>query len=299
MAILIISANEEVPKPQTREHLLALQMLGTKQIVIAQNKVDLVSTKEAKNNYKQIKQFVKGTVAEKAPIIPISAQHGLNIDALISAIEDNIKTPDKDEQSPPSLQVLRSFDINRPGIPLTKLVGGVLGGSLSKGIFEVGDEIEIRPGSLNKKSDKYQPLFSKISSLSSSAGLMDKVYPSGLVAIGTDLDPSLTKSDSFVGSVVGHPNEIPETYYSINVDLDLFDFASGSGDMVKVEKLKRNEALRINSGTAVTAGVVTSVSNDKATIDLRRPITAEQKSRLSISRRLGDRWRLIGAGVIS
>ena len=67
----------------------------------------------------------------------------------------------------------------------------------------------------------------------------------------------------------------------------------------KLKKLKRNEALRINSGTAVTAGVVTSVSNDKATIDLRRPITAEQKSRLSISRRLGDRWRLIGAGVIS
>jgi len=298
-AILIISANEEVPKPQTREHLLALQMLGTKQIVIVQNKVDLVSTKEAQNNYKKIKKFIKGTVAEKAPIIPISAQHGLNIDALISAIENNIKTPEKDKQSSPSLQVLRSFDINRPGISLNKLVGGVLGGSLSKGVFEVGDEIEIRPGFLNKKSDKYQSLFSKISSLSSSAGLMDKVYPSGLVAIGTDLDPSLTKSDSFVGSVVGHPNELPETYYSINVDLDLFDFAIGSTDMIKVEKLKRNEALRINSGTAVTAGMVTSVSNDKATIDLRRPITAEQKSRLSISRRLGDRWRLIGAGVIS
>ncbi len=298
-AILIISANEDVPKPQTREHLLALQMLGTKQIIIVQNKVDLVSTKDAQNNYKKIKQFVKGTVAEKAPIIPISAQHGLNIDALISSIENNIKTPDKDKQSPPSLQVLRSFDINRPGLSLNKLVGGVLGGSLSKGVFEVGDEIEIRPGYLNKKTDKYQSLFSKISSLSSSAGLMDKVYPSGLVALGTDLDPSLTKSDSFVGAVVGHPNELPDTYYSLNIEVDLFDFAIGSTDMIKVEKLKRNEALRINSGTAVTAGVVSNVSNDKATIDLRRPITAEQKSRVSISRRLGDRWRLIGAGVIS
>jgi len=69
--------------------------------------------------------------------------------------------------------------------------------------------------------------------------------------------------------------------------------------MTKVEKLKRNEALRLNSGTAVTAGVVTNASADKATIDLRRPITAEQNSRVSISRRIGDRWRLIGAGVIS
>ena len=108
-----------------------------------------------KNNYKQIKQFVKGTVAEKAPIIPISAQHGLNIDALIASIEANIKTPDKDKKSPPSLQVLRSFDINRPGLSLDKLVGGVLGGSLAKGVFKVGDEIEIRPGFLNKKTNKY------------------------------------------------------------------------------------------------------------------------------------------------
>ena len=229
----------------------------------------------------------------------IRDRHGLNIDALIASIEANIKTPDKDKKSSPSLQVLRSFDINRPGISLDKLRGGVLGGSLSKGVFKVGDEIEIRPGFLNKKTNKYDSLFSKISSLSSSAGLMDKVYPSGLVAIGTDLDPSLTKSDSFVGAVVGRPNELPETYYSLNIDVNLFDFAIGSTDMIKVEKLKRNEALRLNSGTAVTAGVVTNASADKATIDLRRPITAEQNSRVSISRRIGDRWRLIGAGVIS
>lgn len=298
-AILIIAANEEVPKPQTREHLIALQMLGTKQIVIVQNKIDLVSRKNALDNYKKIKEFVKGTVAEKAPIIPISAQHNLNIDALIMTIEDNIKTPKKDIQSSPILQVLRSFDINRPGLSLNKLVGGVLGGSLSQGIFEIGDEIEIQPGYLNKKTEKYQPIFSKISSLSTSAGLMDKVYPSGLVAIGTELDSSLTKSDSLIGAVVGHPNQLPETYDVVNLKVELFDVAIGSPNMLKVDKLKNNEALRLNAGTAVTAGVVTNLLQDKATIKLRRPITVEHKSRLAISRRIGDRWRLIGMGVIS
>ena len=40
-ALLLVAANEQVPKPQTKEHLLALQTLGIKQIVVLQNKVDL------------------------------------------------------------------------------------------------------------------------------------------------------------------------------------------------------------------------------------------------------------------
>ena len=82
-AMLVIAANEKIPQPQTREHLVALQMLGAKQIVIVQNKVDLVSEAEAETNYESIRTFIVGSVAENAPIIPISAQHKLNIDALL------------------------------------------------------------------------------------------------------------------------------------------------------------------------------------------------------------------------
>ena len=298
-AVLIIAANEKVPRPQTREHLLALQMLGNDQIVIAQNKVDLISSKAVKKNYKQIKEFVKGTVADKAPIIPVSAQHNLNVDALIMAIEENIKTSKKDKKSPPMLHVLRSFDINRPGLSINKLNGGVLGGTLSKGTFSIDEDIEIRPGHLNKKTNKYEPIYSKISSLGSSAGLMESVNPGGLIAVGTKLDPSLTKSDSLVGAVIGYPNEVADTHENLDVKIDLFDVAIGSPDMIKVDKIKNKEALRLNAGTAITAGLVTNVKNDIVTIALRRPITAEYNSRIAISRRLGDRWRLIGVGVIS
>jgi len=85
-ALLVIAANEPVPKPQTREHLQALQMLGMKKVVIAQNKIDLVSDEEARKNHEQILKFVENTVAADAPIIPISAQQRLNIDALIEAL---------------------------------------------------------------------------------------------------------------------------------------------------------------------------------------------------------------------
>src|SRR3989344_3879582 len=59
-ALLLIAANEECPQPQTKEHLMALEIIGIKQIVIVQNKIDLVSKEEALENYKQIKDFVKG-----------------------------------------------------------------------------------------------------------------------------------------------------------------------------------------------------------------------------------------------
>src|SRR3989441_10281562 len=129
-AILVIAANEKVPQPQTREHLLALSVLGIQQIVLVQNKADLTEYDEALDNHKQIKDFVKGSIAEQAPIIPLSAQHKLNIDALIEAIENNIKTPPRTNNAQPIMHVLRSFDVNKPGSPIKQVKGGIIGGAL-------------------------------------------------------------------------------------------------------------------------------------------------------------------------
>ena len=63
-ALLLISATEKCPQPQTREHLAALQIAGIKNIVIVQNKIDLVSEERAIESFNEIRQFVKGTLAE-------------------------------------------------------------------------------------------------------------------------------------------------------------------------------------------------------------------------------------------
>ena len=81
-ALLLVAANEECPQPQTKEHLMALEIVGIKNIVILQNKVDAVTKEEALKNHENIKNFVKGTVAENAPIIPVSAKHNININIL-------------------------------------------------------------------------------------------------------------------------------------------------------------------------------------------------------------------------
>lgn len=297
-AILVIAANEQVPKPQTREHLLALETLGIKQIVVVQNKVDLISYNEAVSNYNDIAKFVKGTNAAKSPIIPVSAQSGLNIDALIGAIEDTIETPKRDESKNGVMHVLRSFDVNKPGAKIKDIKGGVIGGSLIQGTFKIGDEIEIKPGIFNEKKKLYEPIQTEIVSLGTGSGRVDIVKPGGLVAIGTKLDPSLTRSDSFIGSVIGKPNTLPENSLTANVEVNLFDSAVGTTDETKVLPIQIGESLRVNIGTAPVLSKVTKVKSNNIEIEFRRPVCVFEGGNIAISRRIAERWRLIGAGVV-
>jgi translation initiation factor 2 subunit 3 len=297
-ALLVIAANEAVPKPQTREHLQALQMLGMKKIVIAQNKVDLVSDAEAEQNYAQIEKFVDGTVAESAPIVPISAQQRLNIDALIEALEEVIPTPKRDVGANPLMYVVRSFDVNRPGAEIPSLSGGVLGGSLTRGELEVGEEVELKPGMIEERSGKYVPIITKVSSLQTGAGAADRVGPGGLVAIGTHLDPTYTKGDQMVGSVIGKPGTLPETLEHITLEVALLETAVGAAELVKVEKVKLGETVRLNLGTASGLATATSVRGEVVELDLKKPVAVERGMRAAISRRIAERWRLIGSGVL-
>jgi len=296
-AVLVIAANERCPRPQTKEHLMALEIIGVENIVIAQNKIDIVTRERIMENYNEILEFIKGTIAESSPIIPISAQQKINIDALIEAIEETIPTPERDLASPPLMHVARSFDVNKPGTPPDKLLGGVLGGSLSRGTLKVGEEIEIKPGIRDERGN-YTSLFSEIVSIMASGKKVDEATPGGLIGIATKLDPFLTKSDGLVGNVIGHPDKLPDVLFDIVMDVQLLERVIGTEEEVAVEKIKMNEPLMLSIGTATTLGIVTSARDDVVEVKLKRPVCAEKNARVAISRRVGSRWRLIGAGTI-
>jgi translation initiation factor 2 subunit 3 len=220
-ALLLIAANEKCPQPQTREHLMALDFIGIENVIIVQTKIDLVKSEAAMKNHDEIKEFVKGTVAENAPIIPVSAHHGANLDVLISMIQDRIKGRTEKADLPLRMYIARSFDVNKPGTNYNELGGGVLGGSLLQGTVKDGDEIEIRPGI--KKEEKgtskisFMPITTVVTSLMAGGGKKKELQPGGLVAIGTNLDPNLTKSDSLIGSVVGKPGTLPDIVDSLTL----------------------------------------------------------------------------------
>ncbi len=292
-AILVIAANEPCPMPQTSEHLHALQIVGVKNLIILQNKIELVSKEEALEHYQQIKDFVKGTVADGAPIIPFSAVFGANSDLLIQAIEQIIPTPERDAEAPPKMFVARSFDINKPGSLPPDLRGGVVGGSIVQGKLKVGDDIEIAPG---KKTEKgFEPIKAKITSLLSGSGnSLEEAYPGGLIGVGTLLDPASTRADRLVGNVVGKAGKLPKTIEKMMITPHLMERVVGSESKSLVENLRLNEPLMLVAGTAATVGIITRLHGDEIELVLKRPILGEPGQRIAIGRRVENKWRLIG-----
>ncbi|RLI97399.1 MAG: translation initiation factor IF-2 subunit gamma [Candidatus Aenigmatarchaeota archaeon] len=299
-AILVIGANEHCPQPQTQEHLTVLNIAGIENIIIVQNKIDLVSEKEAMENYREIKEFVKGTVAENAPIIPVSAQQRINIDALIEAIENGIPTPKRDDEGKdPRMLIARSFDVNKPGTEIKRLRGGVLGGSLIRGKLKVGDEVEIRPGMRPEGSTDYIPIRTKITGLQKAMRDVDEAGAGGLLGVSTGLDPAVAKSDSLSGRVMGLPNKLPPVLQEVTLKTELLERVVGSREDLVVDPIKTGEAMMITVGISRTVGSVISAKEGEATLKLKLPICADKGERAALSRQVAGRWRLIGWGSVA
>lgn len=299
-AILVISAAEPVPQPQTEEHLMALDIIGIDNIVIVQNKVDLVDRETAQENYDAIREFVQGTVAEDAPIIPISAQQSVNIDYLIEAIEESIPTPERDPDADPRLYVARSFDINKPGTTWENLLGGVIGGSLAQGRLNVDDDIELAPGREVEEGgqSEYRSIKTTIRSLQAGGDFVDEASPGGLLGVGTGLDPSLTKGDGLAGQIAGLPGSLPPTWSTFTMGVDLLDRVVGAEEGEQVEEISTGEPLMLTVGTATTVGSVTSAREAECEVTLKRPVCSPVGAKIAINRRVGARWRLIGVGTL-
>ncbi|HIA39317.1 MAG TPA: translation initiation factor IF-2 subunit gamma [Candidatus Poseidoniales archaeon] len=301
-AMLMVAANESCPQPQTREHLMALGIAGIENIVVVQNKIDLVSKERALESFQEIKEFLSGTIAKNAPIIPVSAHHDVNLDILIEAIEVFIPTPQRSKAEKAVMHIARSFDINRPGARPEQLQGGVIGGSIVSGTFNIGDVVEIGPGRKIEKKKKvsYEPIKTTITSMQGGGNNLESMQAGGLCGLATPLDPAVTASDNLSGQVLAKVGELPPVREIIAIEINLLEEMVGSDEEKpdKVAPLRSGEMLMVNISTATSVGVVSNIGGGKATLNLRLPVVAEDGGRISLSRRSGTRWRLIGYGVI-
>ncbi len=294
-ALLMIAANEPCPQPQTREHLAALKILGIKNLVIIQNKVDLVTKEEAKKNHKAINKFVTEALGFEVPIIPISAQKQANVDFVVEAIEELLKAPGKCSGNP-EMVIARSFDINKPGTKIPELCGGVLGGAIISGEFKVGDKLEIRPGPKNEKG-QWEPIITKLNSIACGCVCVKSKCSGGSIAFATALDPSMTKSDSLVGNLVGIAGKMPPVFHNLELETKLFGKVMGVKEDTLIAPIKGNEPLMISVSTCTTLGIVAQAGK-KIRLNLKRPVCAHKGDKVAISRQIRNRWHLIGFGII-
>mmetsp|Transcript_7015 Transcript_7015/g.8017 ORF Transcript_7015/g.8017 Transcript_7015/m.8017 type:complete len:459 (-) Transcript_7015:283-1659(-) len=305
-ALLLIAGNETCPQPQTSEHLAAVEIMRLSHIIILQNKIDLIQESAAANQHEQILRFIQGTIAEGAPIVPISAQLKYNIDVVCEYICNKIPVPVRDFTSSPNMIVIRSFDVNKPGAEVDDIQGGVAGGSILKGVLKVGQEIEVRPGIISKAADgkvQVMPIYSRIMTLFAEQNPLQFAVPGGLIGVGTTVDPTLTRADRLVGQVLGEVDKLPEVFSELEVNFFLLRRllgvrTQGNEKQGKVQKLSKGEVLMLNIGSMSTGARVVAVKSDLAKLQLTSPVCTQEREKVALSRRVEKHWRLIGWGQI-
>ena len=265
-----------------------------------------VQESSALNQYEAIQRFIQGTIADGAPIVPISAQLKYNVDVVCEYIVNKIPVPVRDFTSPPNMIVIRSFDVNKPGSDVDDIQGGVAGGSILQGVLKNGQEIEIRPGIVSKDKEgklKCFPIFSRIVSLFAEANQLQYAVPGGLIGVGTTVDPTLTRADRLVGQVLGEVGQLPEVFVELEINFFLLRRLLGvrtqSGEKQgKVSKLSKSEVLMLNIGSMCTGARVFAVKGDLAKLQLTSPVCTKEGEKVALSRRVDKHWRLIGWGQI-
>ena len=294
-AILVVAANEGI-KPQTREHLMALQSKDIKNVIIVQNKIDLVTKEKAIENYNLIQKEFKGTIAENSLVIPVSSQQDINLERIYEALCE-IKIPIRNSDEVPLFLIARSFDINKPGTSPKNLHGTILGGTLKSGKLKIGDLIEVKPGVMTREANqlKYKTVKTKIASIFKGSNKINELFPGGNASIETELDMAVGKSDSLSGCVASLEGKLPEIATKIAIKYNLFKEPIGG---VQILPLKLSETIMLSINTSVTIGTISKLGPQEAEISLKIPVVPFKENKLGIARNVNNHWRLIGYGEI-
>ena len=174
-------------KPQSEEHLRILNLLGVRKGLIALTKISLADDDLREIVSLEIKDHLKGTFLESAPIIPVDSITGVGIDSLTTELEKMLEdTPVAKDNDRPRLWIDRVFTV--------KGAGTVVTGTLTGGSLKVDDEIIINP----------QNFVTKIRSLQSHGEQISNIGPGSRIAINL---ANIDHRSIGRGSVITNPEQ--------------------------------------------------------------------------------------------
>lgn len=282
-------ANTTIPAPQTVEHLLATEMIGTPNAVVCMNKLDLVDKTTALTNISKLKKFLTHASARSSPLVPISATFDINIDVLCEIIA-KLPMPERELSDALKMIVIRSFNINMPGIEISSIKGGVIGGSILKGTLKIGDVVTIYPGYKYKNKTKsgksvwsYKPSECIVQSIYSDKTSLMEAVPGGLIGVQLDIDPSLTADDAMVGQIVLNKKDLKGSVYEIVIV-----------NTYLIDELRRNETIHVDDVLAINInannidGKVIKIESTTYTLELCKPVYIEMNDQITLSKKKKD-----------
>ncbi len=200
LVLLVIAADEGI-MPQTTEHLNILNLLGVKKGIVVLTKYDLIDAEWLELVKEDIKEALKDTFLENAPMVEVSSKTGYGIDNLVNVICKTTETEveQRDLSTIPRLPIDRVFSITGFGTVIT--------GTLISGTLKKGDEVEIYP--VNK--------ISKVRNIQVHSHDAEKAYAGQRTAINLS---NVKKTDLYRGCVIAPVNAMKNTMM-LDVKLNL------------------------------------------------------------------------------
>lgn len=232
-AVLLVIAADEGVRPQTREHLAILGLLGIDRGVIALTKRDLVDETWAELARAEVRAALAGTALAAAPLVEVSAMARTGLAELVAALEAVLgAAPRRRDAGRPRLPIDRAFTMTGFGTVVT--------GTLLDGELRVGDEVEIAPTGAR----------ARIRGLQTHRHALEVAVPGSRVAVnlsGVDRD-ALAR-----GMVLGRPGTLTSTT-SMAVRIAVLEAASA--------ELAHDEVVKVHLGTAEAMARVSVLEGD-------------------------------------
>ncbi len=270
--------------------------------IVCMNKIDLVKKEKTISRINKFRNYLieNDTVARNSLIVPMAGNYRINNDVLCQYICEQLDEPERDLDTEAKIIIVRSFNVNRPNTKIKDMLGGVVGGTVMKGILKVGDQIEILPGLVKKSQGatnwQYFPIRSKVMSIKTGKTDLEYAIPGGLVGIQLTVDPGLTIKDGIIGNIarVLNENREPENYKIYERIRILFEIIRDSSQF----KINKNEILEINHNATNVRCKVTRKKGSRIELQLEKPICSKIGEHIAISRRSGRILILLGRGEI-
>ena len=274
-AVLLVVAGDEGVRPQTREHLAILRLLGIDRGVIALSKRDLIDDAWAELVRGEVRSALTGTPLARAPVVEVSATKQAGLDELVRAIEDVLgEAPVRRDLDRPRLPVDRSFTMAGFGTVVT--------GTLLDGALAVGEDIEVVPGGTR----------ARVRGLQTHRRAIERAAPGSRVAVNL---VGIDKGQVARGMTLARPGTLAPTA-AIALRLELLPSAS--------HELAHDDEVKIHVGTAEVMARVNLIESDVlapgatawAQLRLAEPVAVAAGDRVVLRRPSPS--ETIGGGVI-
>jgi len=295
-AIVVVAVDDTINnKPQLLQHLAAIKLKKIEKIIICMNKIDLINKNLLQIRKRELDNMLKEYNIKPFVILPTCFNKKLGLDYLVKAIMELFNPEEfinKNKNNIPIFRISRSFDINKPGTDIDNINGGILGGSLITGTLKINDEIEIKPGIVNKINDKFicTSIKTKITSLKTEEKYLNEIYNGGLVAIGTDIDPYYCKNDLLLGNNIGLINTLPENYTEIKINVELSNLFGYEW------KPKINDNLLLQIGIKSINAQLINLNNKIFTFKLLTPVCIYNNEHIILCYYVNKLIKIVGEG---